>query len=163
MRTLRLSLAGMVIMVVLGGLAGAVLARSDDTGGAVTIESTEILSQGVDESGRFMVVSMAKEASDPRLSGTWTEVWNCQEGPDYGVCVGSVRVANEGGTWLGRVGGFGFPGSSADWTVLEGQGDYGGLTAIRHSSESSGDKVEEGVVFDFEMPAMPEPAEPPDE
>ena len=69
---------------------------------------------------------------------------------------------NEGGTWLGRVEGFGLDERGlSDRTVLEGQGDYEGLTAIRLISATPDSEVEEMIILDFEMPAQPEPKMPP--
>ena len=99
-------------------------------------------------------------ATDPRLSGTWAVVENCRrsEAPYVMVCTGSVRIENEGGTWLGRSwrSTAATPPHHVAWTVLEGQGGYAGLTAymIRDEEEMADDPDLDGVgsIFDFELP-----------
>ena len=181
MRTLRLSLVGTVILVLGGGLGGAVAAQdeqaAEDNGGftlkfvgtGTWTDGTMQSQEGFDEVTGNASTGVI-EASDPRLSGTWTEVFNCREGgpPLFMVCVGRVRVENEGGTWLGTKqesgATFGHPGPHwAHWTVLEGQGEYTGLTAIVDYDEErmgEGDINGVGVIFDFGMPPMPDPIEP---
>jgi len=166
MRTLRMSLLGTVILALLGGVGGLTLAQSEDEGsGRVTMEIVEWLGEGTDESGTYWNAARV-EASDSRLSGTGTENWKCQEGTGFEVCVGTWRVENEGGTWLGRIEGFNHASGMYDWTVLEGQGGYEGLTALRvmisEGMESEPD-VMEMVILDFEMPEQPEPKLPPAE
>jgi hypothetical protein len=104
------------------------------------------------------------EASDPRLSGAWSNVAeNCAENtaPMFEVCAGTLRIENEGGTWLGQrwySASAVAPGYYATFTVLEGQGDYAGLTAYLHYDMEKMEPdgiVGEGVIFDFEL-AMPE-------
>ena len=186
MRTLRLSLAGTVILALLGGLSSLALAQSaeEDNGGfALKVvedaweDGTVQPEEGFDEVTGHTATTVV-EASDPRLSGTWTEVINCREGgpPLFMVCVASVRVENEGGTWLGTTQQSGDSLHPAPhwawWTVLEGQGDYAGLTAISDYDEEKmgeGDIIRKlgegdingvGVIFDFGMPPMPDPIEP---
>jgi hypothetical protein len=187
MRTLRLCLAGTVILLLLGGLGGTVLAQEDEENGGFTLkfvegtdtweDGTRQREEGFDEvTGRTWTTVI--DASDPRLSGTWTYVTNCREFgvPGSVVCVGSVRVENEGGTWLGTTQQSGaslYPAPHwAWWTVLEGQGDYAGLTAISDYDEEKmgeGDIIRKlgegdidgvGSIFDFGMPPMPDPIEP---
>jgi hypothetical protein len=147
-----------------GGVPGA---QSDD-GEVYTIESFRVISETDEEP---VVYIHAKEASDPRLSGTWTTFWDCadyQRG-DIEVCVGSVRVENEGGTWLGRTEGFWIqlepaPGLTVphafERTVLEGQGDYAGLTVLHQDTWNSEEgEAEVGVIFEGALPPVPEPAE----
>jgi hypothetical protein len=147
-----------------GGAPGA---QSDD-GEVYTIVSYEVISES--EEGPVVYVH-AKEASDPRLSGTWTEFWDCadyQRG-DIEVCVGSVRVENEGGTWLGRTEGFWAapelaPGYTVPYgfhfTVLEGQGDYAGLTVLHQDTWNAEEgEAEVGVIFEGALPPVPEPVE----
>ena len=160
MRALRLSLAGTLILALLGGLSGAVVAQDDEGSGTFTIESTEDLGEFDFDASGNAIITMSKEASDPRMSGTWTEVWGCQQGSGIETCVASVLVENEGGTWLGRANGFGSPSGVYDMTVFDGQGGYEGLTALRVVITTPTGEVEEGVILDFEMPEQPElPAE----
>jgi hypothetical protein len=170
MQTLRASLVGTVMLTLLGGLGQVALAQSD-VGEIYAITSHVVISEP--EDGPYIYIH-EKEASDPRLSGTWTTFWECadyQRG-DIEVCVGSVRVENEGGTWLGRTEGFWAAPEPAPWssvphgfefTMLEGEGDYAGLTALQHDTWNPEEGLAAvGVIFggfDFEMPPMPEPIE----
>lgn len=179
MRALRLSLVGTVTLALLSGPGATVLAQSEDEGNsAFTLTMVEQLDwyDGPTESqggfnGTTMGGSSIMESSDPRLSGTWTEFFNCRQNldPFLMVCTGNVTVENEGGTWFGRVEGAGAfePGFLADWTVLEGQGDYAGLTAIRHIDEEKMEAMPDvdamGVIFDFGVPPQPEAVAPPAE
>ena len=127
----------------------------------VTEESVEELSAYEYDASGNEIIRMAVEASDPRLSGAWTEVWGCRGAP-VEVCVASVRVENEGDTWLGRAEWFGGPPVGAfGFAVLEGQGDYAGLAALRRSS-CKGQDCEPTVlaIYEGELPPLPDlPAE----
>ena len=133
-------------------------AQSDAViGEFVTIESTEELSAFEYDADGNEIIRMTKEANDPRLSGTWTEVWGCR-GEPVELCVASVLIENEGGSWLGRADGFGGPPAGFyDFTVLEGQGDYAGLTAIRQVTfrPDQGD-TEVLAIYEGELPPLPE-------
>ena len=157
MRALRVSLTGTFILALLGGSGGALAQGEAEDSGTVTVEYQANIGSGEDVDGTFWIASLVG-TSDPRLSGTWTENWKCQPGSGFEVCVGTVRAENEGGTWLGRVEGFSHADGSFDWTVLEGQGGYEGLTAIR----VIGEMTEEMVILDFGLPTQPEPKLPPE-
>ena len=89
------------------------------------------------------------------------------------MCMGSVRVENDGGTWLGRREGVHVERLpigddhqvlSVGWTVLEGQDGYEGLTAIVTYDEEKMDAIPDvdgmGLIVDFGRPDQPElPAE----
>jgi hypothetical protein len=159
MRTLRLSLVGTVILALVAGLGGATVAQEDAQG------NTGFTKKDVECSPDWMVCQV--EATDPRLSGTWTRVENCEENvsPRFEVCTGSVRVENEGGTWLGRswLSAAITPPHFVAWFVLEGQGDYAGWTAYmywdeeKHGQDPDVNNV--GTIFDFELPFPELPAE----
>ena len=156
MRTLRLSLAGTVILTLLGGLGGLAQAQEDAQG------NTGFTLKELSCNSGFSVCQM--EASDPRLSGAWSGIENCAENasPTFEVCSGPVRVENEGGTWLGWswYSAAVAPGYYATFTVLEGEGDYVGLTAYSHfDMERMEPDAGQGVIFDFELPPFPEPPE----
>jgi hypothetical protein len=174
MRTLRLTLAGTAMLMVLGGLGGFAMAQPDDEGnGGFTLTYVEEVGEpepwtreeheGFTEQVR-PATRIVYEASDPRLSGTWTEVMTCRQHgtPMFEVCVGSVRVENDGGTWLGQSAGTAAvtPPHMVGWTVLEGQGDYAGLMAVSLTDEEKWEAdpsvAAMGVIFDFGMPPMPE-------
>jgi hypothetical protein len=150
---LRLSLAGAVILALLAGLGGLVLAQTDEErGGAFTMRVVDVTDVGD-----------VIEASEPRLSGTWIQLRTCNALGDSRVCVSSVRLENEGGTWLGRQESIWASSYKADRTVLEGQGDYAGLTAILDTGQAfleDPDRDGQGVVFEGDVPPMPELPEP---
>jgi hypothetical protein len=176
MRTLRASLVGTVILALLGGLGQVALAWSDGgNSGGFTLEIIE----PIDDEPRAETLGRDRDlaedfggdrvdrvvASDPRLSGIWTYIRNLRHTTrgtpaEFGVSVQSVRVENEGGTWLGRREGFRVAGEpfeyGTDWTVLEGQDGYEGLTAIVVPGEDREEYDGVGVIFDFEMPTMPD-------
>ena len=128
----------------------------------VTEESVEELSAYEYDASGNEIIRMAVEASDPRLSGAWTEVWGCRGAP-VEVCVASVRVENEGGTWLGTHEGYRREGiDNLAPTILEGQDGYAGLTAVLDYAQHHGASVGKGIagdgyIVDFEMPDPPEP------
>jgi hypothetical protein len=179
MRGLWLSVVGTAMSLLL--LVG--LMACDEDGRRVTLEVTEMLGQEfgtrLDEQNhgeeRGHLSRAVVEASDPRLSGTWTVLENCRWSVRAGyeeveeLCVGSVRVENEGGTWLGRHEGYRREGiGNLDPVVLEGQGGYAGLTAVLDYAQDDVTGPYKGVagfgfIVDFEMPEPPEPPEPPAE
>ncbi len=173
MRTLRLSVVGTALLLLLGG----VIACDEDDGRRITLKVTEVLGQeagtGVyEENHGEEIGSISRavvEASDPRLSGAWTILESCRWGfrDGYGeaehLCVGSVRIENEGGTWLGTHEGYRREGiDNLDPTILDGQGGYAGLTAVLDYVQPRGVTGDWGVsgdgyIVDFEMPDPPEP------
>ena len=176
MRALRLSLAGTLMLLLLVGVVAC--DDDDEDGRRIELKVVEVLSSeegtwlsegGYEENAGHMSRAIV-EASDPRLSGTWTVVETCRWGTRAGyvehdvLCVGRVRAENEGGSWLGRHEGYRREGiDSLDPTVLEGQGDYAGLTAILDYAQAGEDASKTrsgfGYIVDFEMPPLPEPAE----
>ena len=173
MRTQRLSGVGLTMLLL---LLGGVVACDEDDGRRVTLKVTEVLGQeagaGVyEERHGEEIGAMSRtvvEASDPRLSGTWTIIESCRWGSRDGydeaehLCIGSVRVENEDGTWLGTHQGYRREGiDNLAPTILEGQGRYAGLTAVLDYRQPRGVTGDWGVsgdgyVVDFEMPDQPE-------
>jgi len=177
MRTLRLSLVGTVILALLAGLSGAVLAQDEEatldphrpssftlTAGDPLSESEFVWSPGPDHSGEFLANELVfpVESSDPRISGTWTEVYDLRgwEAPDDSglplsptVSSGAVRIDNEDGAWVGTWDGFGSTVSNQEWIQLQGEGAYEGLTAVIHQTLDFATDVEtfEGVI----VPGVP--------
>ena len=174
MRAMRLSLAGMVMLLL---MLGGVVACDEGDGRLITLEITEILeredeTRPMEDGQGESISSMSRavvEASDQRLSGTWTILENCRWGLRDGyeenehLCVGSVRVENEGGTWLGTHRGYRREGTdNLAPTILAGQGDYAGLTAVLDYGHPLGASTGKGIagdgyIVDFEMPDPPEP------
>ena len=162
MRYLRLSLVGAVTLAMFGGVGGAAFAQDDAD--AMVGFTMKITDEGYGYWGDAVGFVWQVEASDPRLSGTWKSDQNCVEDSTDTVCVASVRVENDGGSWLGRYensGGVMQPRWVA-WTMLEGQGDYAGLTAFMYSDDTMDlDRELDGaghIVATLPMPGMP-PAE----
>ena len=77
------------------------------------------------------------EASDPRISGTWTQDMDIRAFPiDEAaglfavVWSGAVRIENEDGAWSGMFDGYGGGETGREWYRLEGEGAYEGLTTV---------------------------------
>ena len=179
MGTLRATLVGAISLVLLGGMGQLALALSDGEGnGGFTLKVIEELEErewnwdrspeGFAEISNMGVVALV-EASDPRLSGTWADVLTCRATPEFNMCIGSVRVENDGGTWLGREEsvhverlpvGDGYQIFSVGCTVLEGQDGYEGLTAIVTSDEEKMEALPDvdgmGLIVDFGRPPQAE-------
>jgi hypothetical protein len=182
MRTLRLSLAGTVILALLGGLSGAVVAQGDEEPGPVTPFTGVRLSTTTDTSeeewsvegdighARVFKVHETVEWSDPRLPTDMLSVVNFDM---YNI--GEMReVASSGTTLLEGPDGYWTGANTAfcdeigdcyGMNVLTGHGDYEGLFAtVRASSlydpNYESDVLFEGLIFEGEMPPMPDPIEP---
>jgi hypothetical protein len=172
MRTLRLSLVGTVILVLLGGLGGASLAQMDEDADAVYVTpvsddtvSTDIgwvsSTAGLYSSRGGEQVGIS-EWSDPRVSGPWTSTFNVDVdiSTGHGVIWGTTRIENEGGTWVGPFSGVEYQPPEGDfYTVnawLTGDGDYAGYTfftqidAYQHGGPA---RVDHGVIFKGQPPA----------
>jgi hypothetical protein len=92
------------------------------------------------------------EASDPRISGTWTEVVEIVEmggpqgaGEPFMVWSGSVRIDNTDGAWVGPTQGFWSESFADGQTLLAGEGGYEGLTAILYAAVGNHDY--QGVLY----------------
>lgn len=151
----------------LGLLVGAGPVATAQTSSQTPVRVTATLGDGAfNERASTTVASL--EASDPRIAGTWNEtkgisVAQLVDGVDGLVAVWwhDITILNEGGSWTGRVEGFG---SAPDWDTdiaadgetihLVGRGGYDGLTATLFSSEGGARApgaltggVYEGVIF----------------
>jgi hypothetical protein len=187
MRTLRLSLVGPVILALLGGLGGAVLAQADDdrpvTATYVTGQQTD--AREVDGGGYARVGGIGQyhgavyedtlEWSDPRLSSSmWIaenlDMHDLGDGSEAWTWVGSIRLKDEEGAWTGRE--YGMGEFMDDGLVLRprvmmlsGDGAYEGLTAVFQRSWDPDDPTYhvtvEGYIHEGELPPMPDPVEPP--
>jgi hypothetical protein len=179
MHTVRGSLVGVVILALLGGLGGAVLAQDDEdelmrpayvTG---SVPSLVFTSPGSDTTGvgRFASEGVGQtqtwEADDPRLSGeaTYTGNWRLYGDPyEVGVEAGRWTITNDDGTWAGtstaveaREPATWEPKVYMETLILDGQGGYDGLTAYLLIDGSPDPKVFQGIIFPDTM------AEPPAE
>jgi hypothetical protein len=178
MRPLRLALAGAVILALLSGLGGPVVAQDDYSRSGMWSTSTDeqncwngsptgyIEQPSGDYQVRGIPVGCDFTSSDPRLSGTWT--WDLNEDCFAdGGCVnwGTVEGVGPDGTWSGWYTGTERPDSMTHmYRVLVGAGDYEGLTRIEHSvGPFAGLPETHGVTYEGEPPPMldmePMPAE----
>ena len=178
MRTLRLSLAGTIMLVLLGGLGVAALAQAepgystDGTWMSLTQEQcvpTTLLDRTNQANGDYQVrglgVTCAAPGEDERFGSPMKIVLNEDCFADGG-CVNWGTIAQPGadGAWSGWFAGTEDPDASTYLTiVMTGSGDYEGLTHIRHATGPfHGPLDHAGVVFEGAPPpllAMPEPSE----
>ena len=178
MRTLRLSLAGTVILALLGGLGAAALAQAEpgySTGGTwmslvqerctPTSSPPRTDQPNGDSQIRALGATCATSGDDPRF-GSPMEVVLSMDCLADGSCINWGRIEQPGadGTWSGRFAGTEDPDANMYLTiVMTGSGGYEGLTHIRHASgPSSGPLDHAGVVFEGAPPplfTMPEPSE----
>ena len=176
MRTLRLSLAGTVILTLLGGLGGVILAGDENApaadrphqvsgtnlgyrifeSGANTREDGRTLQRGY---GSYDTIEM----DDARLSGTLYHVWNRDYLPYGQVLTGTVELVNDDGSWVGTMRGYKVGGH--DWQMeLTGTGAYEGHAALLEFRALDGYRQEvEGFVFPGTLPEYPDPVDVPAE
>ena len=188
MRTLRLSLVGTVILMLLGVAGGTSIAEDDQVSDPTAIVTGSMLemtsdpseleysAEGVDGEpdwvghGRGLMTMQTAEWSDPRLPSEIQSVANFDEygPPGSAFYAFSSRWLLEGpdGYWEGPWTGFCDSVDHCHGTViLTGHGGYEGLYAVlaekpgEGSSGGSG-QVVEGVILFGEMPPMPDPVEP---
>jgi hypothetical protein len=185
MRTWRLSLTGTVIVVLLVGLAGTVLARTD---GSTKVTGTYLYSTSGSEPeftmdgaigedwvghGRGMGSRSTVEWSDPRLPAEVTSVANFEAygNPTEGD-VGAVAVASR---WLLEDAEGSWSGPWMGWcdeqnhcrglASLTGHGAYEGFYAVltEQPQEDENGRIRpvfEGAILAGAMPPVPEPLEP---
>ena len=179
MRTLQLSLAGMVLLALLGGLGGAVVAQEEESAGIVdsTLEegtpavvvapgTTTYTSRDVRQL-RGLEATWTQEHSDPRLSGTVTFVANKDDYPArVGPKWGHTTIENSGGTWVGLMLGMEVPRDEPELFAVyigmaTGTGDYEGLSAMCYTTfpEGAGWElgVDECIIFQGPLPDISTP------
>ena len=175
MRTLRLSLAGTVILALLGGLGGAALAQ-DEASEPTTPAFFELVEETGDDDTWGIVTT------DPRFSGTMVEdepaifsetpvapeapgIHAIGHGYDH-VGWGLSRLENDEGAWQGWHAGFswmqGAPWHEQSWFV--GEGAYDGLSAVVASRCEQlpcgeGDTFLYGVIYEGDVPPIGPPVE----
>ena len=173
MRTLRLSLVGTVILALLGGLSGVVVAQSEEPDpmapatATIEITSRQEVSPGTvrtDASGVVHIDGVHHEhvweSTDPRLSGTVTYRGNWEAFPDVPMQIESAtyEVVNEGGRWFGPATALAGPSlGNTDTVLLPGEGAYEGLTAYVLMDGSTDPPKIHAAIFPGEMPPVPEP------
>ena len=175
MRTLRLWLAGVVILVLLGGLGGAVMAQSSEpevaAGSAhewVTPVSRTCSdpdqSVNTGSGGGFVwfrdwTYRCQENLSDPRVTGALTGHYNddCW-GDGYCIYWGTEELVGPDGTWTGAYHGTTQPGNvQTSYKVMTGSGDYEGLTFIWHGTGTQGSVDGHGLIYEGATPPMPVP------
>ena len=178
MRPLRLSLAGMVILMLTLSLSVAVAAQdeADPMAPAYFTYTTELVEEP--SRGNPMVLRdrpqvLTVEATDPRASGlvTTTTNWNTVVlGDEWKVITTatSERLTNEGGTWTGTGRGVLTGGEVLMMTgmdVLTGEGGYEGLTLVMgHFMQMNVGDTNWGFILPSDqVPPMPDPVELPAE
>ena len=178
MRTLRLSLAGTVVLLLAIGLSGAVAAQDEADPMApayftYTLEPVgEFPVEGDEDVVRDHREVDAVEATDPRASGLLTTIgnWNevVHEGRGFSNAATSVRLANDGGAWSGT--GRGtityLDGRSlmTGLSMLTGEDGYEGLTLMMNQYWDADTTTFWGVILPSDqVPPVPDPVEPPAE
>jgi hypothetical protein len=173
MHRTRLSLIGMVIVVLVAGLSGVVAAQAEEADpmvpatASIEIVSSQEISPGRMQSDEAGVVHIEGvhhehiwESTDPRLSGTVTYRGNWQGYPDVPMQVESstYEVVNEGGRWFGPATAQAGPSlGNSDTILLRGEGDYEGLMAyiLIDGTTTFPPKIF-AAIFPGEMPLVPE-------
>lgn len=104
-----------------------------------------------------VVIQATDQASDPRVSGTWTVglTWQGNASGSLAVEYGTSKMTNAGGTWTGTFSGVGWDGGNASditlWAV--GSGGYAGLSYYVHLRTSYSTGELRGLVFRGSPPA----------
>ncbi len=174
MRTLRPSLAAIIILVLAMTSGSAVLAQSDDAP-AAWVEATSIAHPcvGLGEPEEYIeethvtrlrgsALDCSMDLGDARLKGTADMSWNydCYDAVGAG-CVrwGSVVLTGPDGTWEGTFSGVESPAGSgasfsAEYIELAGRGAYDGLAYVGQAANqfsTSGRWF--GIVYEGELPS----------
>ena len=173
MRTLRLSLVGAVIALVVGGALAVGQSPSPFDpmrAGAVHIDFrvVEFFKEGTRESDgvgivheRGTGVTLTFESRDPRLSGDVTYLANLDCFKDgTSVHTETYEIVNDGGSWFVASLGMEVPGQVyGDYVLFRGEGGYAGLSALLFVDGLR--NTIDGVIFPGEMPPVQESVEPP--
>jgi hypothetical protein len=182
MRTLRLSLAGMLILALLGGLGGVAAAASDADAPGITWFTGTITDEQWHFDGaedwieddvsytRGVVFEWTVEWTDPRLPATMWQQLNMEEHlpatPTSAVpyAVG-VLLPGETGSWRGTGRGIGYDEGFIQ-VVLEGDGAYEGQYIILDRKDAtladgSVTRTFDGFIVEGELTPMPDPVEMP--
>jgi len=180
MRTLRLSLAGLVTVALLGGAGGTVIAQGEDTDWVTPVSGSRLTmsEDGTDMAysedggymqGRGLAVTETWDWSDPRLPGDMVSILNFDAALSGGwpgqVITGAVLLEEADGSWTGPQHAL----AAADGTGqgllrLTGHGDYDGLSAVLLLATDDPDCVgcleAEGFIYRSPLTPMPDPLEP---
>jgi hypothetical protein len=161
MRTLRLSLAGAVMLALLGGLGSVAVGQDESAAPAELPTGPAAFEFQVERTDDGIYFS----SSDPRFSGTYTssDRIDLEVLPGQTVMSDRKRVENDGGAWEGPSSGYlwddGAQFNQQTWWV--GEGAYEGLNAF--TVNASGAEAIRGVIFEGDVPiwtfCQPLPAE----
>jgi hypothetical protein len=169
-----MSLAGAVILALLGGLGGAVVAQDEAEDPMAPVEVTGKFvgltcggsagtRSGSRVEGRQTTCEIDNDWSDPRLEGTETYISNDVEFTDgSGLSIGHFvhNIVNDDGAWRMRPQyrfSSAYPGPedfSGTW-VLDGEGAYEGLVAVLAKPELDSEPLR-GFIIEGDLPSAPE-------
>jgi hypothetical protein len=172
MRTVRLSMAGALILGLLGGIPAVTVAQSD---APATTESA-LLSDTMPypivtdptpyifEEDRVLVRDYGFggtiDTGDPRLSGESWAIWNDDRHLDSqgSVVAGLIGIDNELGSWRGTFRGYTTANNARIYLLSElaGEGAYEGLSAILFQLDNGSGFDLEGMVYPGELPPFPD-------
>jgi hypothetical protein len=186
MHTLRLSLVGVVILVLFGGASG-VVAQGQDEASPVTQFSGTIIeerfhAEGVTHVGTppeatpgsmdgvtrstGNILEWIVEWTDPRLPSTmWHRIDYDLYEPDAATPYAtSVLLVGEEGSWRGSGYGVGYDAGFVQ-VLLIGEGAYEGLYAILDRKDATltddtAKRTFDGFIFEGEPISVPDPVEP---
>jgi len=183
MRTLRLSFVGAVILALLGGTGGVVMAQSEGDDSRVTQFTGTVTDENWNFEGaedwevdgvyysRGTVAEWTVDWTDPRLPPKMWHRIDFEEyppiTPDSAVPYAtSVLLLGEDGSWTGTGRGVGSDEGFVQ-VVLTGDGAYEGLYAIldRKDATLPDDTVQrtfDGLIVEGELTPMPDPVEVPE-
>ena len=182
MRTLRLALAAGAIVALLGGPNAVAAAEDpilDPRVTAVTGTRTGMTTDTSEEEwwvedaighARVYKVSEAVEWNDPRLGdgALWSlnfDMYEIGESKQMPV-TGTGWVQGPDGHWTGTSSGFCDPvGDCRSMIVLTGRDGYDGLfaTILGAGNDDKGEFAYEGLIYEGEMPPLPDQVVPPTE
>jgi DNA-binding beta-propeller fold protein YncE len=172
---MRLSLAGTVILALLGGLGVVTLAQADTDSAKVThFTGTRVsaVDGTIDESWEADGIGHARgyhatetiEWSDPRLPSELQIVQNVDALGQGAVVTGATLLEGAEGYWTGGFTAYCDPDSDCHgMNTITGHGAYEGLSAVFHGFWAAGpgsDWVFDGVIYEGETLPMPEALEP---
>jgi hypothetical protein len=161
MRTLRLSLLGTVILALLGGLGGAVLAQTSEEESVTWVTGTINCARAEEGTSvedasvtfDFYPSRCFAKLSDPRVSGGWrgTGQQPCFKLPGEPCMIfGSAEILGPDGAWVGTISSINdatliaFPAMF----VFEGTGDYDGWTFVLFTPDVTRGSVEaSGIIY----------------
>ena len=176
MRTVRLSLVGLVMLVLLGGLGGVALAQADtDTAKVTHFTGTRLsaVEGTVDEwweadgigHARGLHATETIEWSDPRLPSELQIVQNLDVPGQEAVVTGATLLEGPEGYWTGEFTAYCDPESECHgMNTITGHVAYEGLFAVFRGFYAGGpgsDWVFDGVIYEGETLPIPDALEPP--